>query len=245
VIRNRRNRGSCQHTQKAGYAYPVDFRAFEATRTDLRLRRRRPGQRCRDHDRHSLGCSLLPDERRINCGLICCAFREKLFNDEKPLTTGATLLESVHRMRWPSTTVRGLYNCAVRCGRRFFSWACVPAIQLQKHNPEAAIQSLEGARPYDTNFFMGLSPAYYRGLAYLQDQQWHEASNEFQRVIDHRAIDPDSLYIALSQLEPGHAFQLSADRPNAVRGYSEAERVWKRQTPAFLLFKSFVFISSN
>lgn len=107
------------------------------------------------------------------------------------------------------------------------------AIQLQKHNPEAAIQSLEGARPYDTNFFMGLSPAYYRGLAYLQNQQWHEASKEFQRVVDHRAIDPDSLYIALSQLELGRAFQLSADRPNAARAYSEAERVWKEADPGF------------
>ena len=107
------------------------------------------------------------------------------------------------------------------------------AIQLRKHQPEAAIQSLEGARPYDTNFFMGLSPAYYRGLAYLQNQEWHEASKEFQRVIDHRAIDPDSLYIALSQLELGRAFQLSADRPNAARAYSEAERVWKEADPGF------------
>ena len=107
------------------------------------------------------------------------------------------------------------------------------SIQLQKHNPEAAIQSLEGARPYDTNFFMGLSPAYYRGLAYLQNQQWHEASKEFQRVIDHRAIDPDSLYIALSQLEMGRALQLSADRPNAARAYSEAQKLWKEADPGF------------
>ena len=107
------------------------------------------------------------------------------------------------------------------------------SIQLQKHNPEAAIQSLEGARPYDTNFFMGLSPAYYRGLAYLQNQQWHEASKEFQQVINRRAIDPDSLYVALSQLELGRAFQLAGDRANAALAYGDAETVWKDADPGF------------
>ena len=107
------------------------------------------------------------------------------------------------------------------------------AIHLQKHNSEAAIQSLEVARPYDANFFMGLSPAYYRGLAYLQNQQWHEASKEFQQVIDRRAIDPDSLYVALSQLELGRAFQLAGDRANAARVYGDAEKVWRDADTGF------------
>jgi eukaryotic-like serine/threonine-protein kinase len=107
------------------------------------------------------------------------------------------------------------------------------SIQLQKHNSAAAIQSLESARPYDANFFMGLSPAYYRGLAYLQDHQWHEASKEFQSVVNHRAIDADSLYVALSQLELGRALQLSGDRANAARSYGDAETIWKDADPSF------------
>ena len=107
------------------------------------------------------------------------------------------------------------------------------SIQLQKRDSAAAIQSLESARPYDSNFFMGLSPAYYRGLAYLQDRQWREASNEFQSVVNRRAIDPDSLYVALSRLELGHALQLSGDRDNAARSYSEVESVWRDAEPAF------------
>ena len=107
------------------------------------------------------------------------------------------------------------------------------AIQLQKHNAEAAIQDLESARPYDSNFFMGLSPGYYRGLAYLQNQQWHEASKEFQGVVDRRAIDPDSLYVALSQFELGRAFELAGDRAKARLAYDGAEKVWKDADPGF------------
>ena len=107
------------------------------------------------------------------------------------------------------------------------------SVQLQKGDSAAAIQSLESARPYDANFFMGLSPAYYRGLAYLQDHQWHEAFKEFQGVVNRRAINADSLYVALSRLELGRALQLSGDRGNAARSYGETETIWRDADPNF------------
>lgn len=101
------------------------------------------------------------------------------------------------------------------------------AIRLQKGEPEDAIRSLEEARPLDLNYILGVAPAYYRGLAFLQNDQPHEALKEFQHVVDHRAIDPDSPFIVLSQLELGRTFQLVGDRANAERVLDDVRSAWK------------------
>jgi eukaryotic-like serine/threonine-protein kinase len=107
------------------------------------------------------------------------------------------------------------------------------AIQLQMHEPKAAIQALEKTRPFDNCKEMELSPAYYRGLAYLEDKQPKRAAKEFQQVIAHRALADFPIYVALSQLELGRAFQLLGDKPNAARAYGEADKVWKDAEPGF------------
>jgi eukaryotic-like serine/threonine-protein kinase len=101
------------------------------------------------------------------------------------------------------------------------------AIQLQKGESEAAIRSLDEARPLDLNYILGVATAYYRGLAFLQNNQPHEALKEFQRIVDRRAIDPDSPFIVLSQLELGRTFQLVGDRANADRVLGDVRNTWK------------------
>ena len=123
----------------------------------------------------------------------------------------------------PSDT---LLNSAVLASAR-------AAIQLAEHNPEAAIQSLEETRPFDFCEQMGLAPVYYRGMAFLEDNRPQQAAKEFQRVIDHRAIAPTSLYVALSQLELGRAFQLAGDRENAKRLFHNLRDIWKDADPDF------------
>ena len=107
------------------------------------------------------------------------------------------------------------------------------AIQLQMHQPKAAIRALEKTRPLDYCSEMDLAPAYYRGLAYLEDKQPKRATEEFQQVIAHRTLADLPVYVALSQLELGHAFQLLGDKANAARAYREAEKVWKDAEPGF------------
>jgi tetratricopeptide (TPR) repeat protein/DNA-binding winged helix-turn-helix (wHTH) protein len=107
------------------------------------------------------------------------------------------------------------------------------AIQLQKHDSDGAIQSLEVTRPFDFCEIMGLAPAYYRGLAYLDNKQPKQAAREFQKVVDHRLLDPNSLYIVLSQLELGRAFQLSGDQMNAEKAFHEAGKNWQEADPGF------------
>lgn len=107
------------------------------------------------------------------------------------------------------------------------------AIQLQKHQPKAAIQALEQARPLDGCSDMELVPGYYRGLAYLQDKQPKRAADEFQQVIAHRTLADFPVYVVLSQLELGRAFQLLGDRLSAARAYREVDKVWKDADPRF------------
>jgi eukaryotic-like serine/threonine-protein kinase len=107
------------------------------------------------------------------------------------------------------------------------------AIQLQMHEPKAAIRALERTRQLDYSIEMELAPAYYRGLAFLEDKQPKRAAEEFQQVIAHRTLADFPVYATLSQLELGHAFQLLGDKSNAAKAYSEADRVWKDAEPGF------------
>ncbi len=99
--------------------------------------------------------------------------------------------------------------------------------QLQRHDPAGAIQALERARPLELCNAMALAPVYYRGLAYMEGRHYAEAAKEFQKVIDHRALAPDSPYIPLALLNLGRALRLAGDRANAARAYQQAEAIWK------------------
>lgn len=118
-------------------------------------------------------------------------------------------------------------------------------IQLQQHNPKAAIRSLEETEPFDFCDSAGLAPPYFRGLAYLEDGNPQRAAKEFQRVIDHRAILPNSLYVVLSQLKLGHSFQLAGDHENAQRVFDDLTHVWKNADPDFPPLKRLQYYQRN
>lgn len=107
------------------------------------------------------------------------------------------------------------------------------AIQMQKHNPDGAIRSLEETRPFDFCEQMGLAPAYYRGLAFLQIHSLPQAAKEFQRVIDHREVAPTSVFVVLAQLELGRAYQLAGDHEKANRLFEDLRSTWKDADPDF------------
>jgi DNA-binding winged helix-turn-helix (wHTH) protein/tetratricopeptide (TPR) repeat protein len=108
------------------------------------------------------------------------------------------------------------------------------AVQLQRHDPEAAVQSLEETRPFDFCEAMGLAPAYYRGLAYFQSKQFNQANREFRRVIDHRALAPDSPYVVLAYLGMGQTLERAGDATGAAQAYRAAKDIWKDADPEFL-----------
>jgi len=106
-------------------------------------------------------------------------------------------------------------------------------IQLEQHNPEAAVRALEVTRPYDLNAFMALTPAYQRGLGYLDARHWDQAAQEFQHVLDHRSICANSPYIPLAQLELGRSMQLAGNQAGAERSYLQAAFIWRDADPDY------------
>jgi len=105
---------------------------------------------------------------------------------------------------------------------------------LQQNDPADALQALEKSRPFDLYVSLQMVPGYYRGLAYLQNKQPELARQEFQHVLDHRALLPTfSIYAVLSQLELGHAYQLLGDSSSANAAYRKVELAWKDANPDF------------
>lgn len=107
------------------------------------------------------------------------------------------------------------------------------AIDLQRHDSQGAVQSLEEARRFDFCASIGPAPAYYRGLAYLQDNEPQRAIKEFQQLLDHRLLASYPIYDPLAQLRLGRAYQMIGDKAHAAQAYSEAAKVWKDADPGF------------
>jgi hypothetical protein len=79
-------------------------------------------------------------------------------------------------------------------------------MELQRHNPVAAIEVLRPAEQYELvvgDYFNSIYPAYLRGRAYLQLGQGQAASAEFQKLLDHPAIVGRDVLGALAHLQSG------------------------------------------
>jgi len=108
------------------------------------------------------------------------------------------------------------------------------AIQLQKHDPQAAIQALESARPYDQCSALALAPSYYRGLAYFAAGQPDKAAAEYRSVIEHHALVPDSPYVPLATLQLSRALRRIGDTNGAARAESKLKEAWQHADSDFL-----------
>lgn len=102
------------------------------------------------------------------------------------------------------------------------------AVYMEKADPARAVEALEESREFELCSCMQLAPGYYRGLAYLQNNQPELALRQFQQIIDHRFLAPPfSVYLVLSQLELGHAYQLLGDSTSANSTFAKVEMAWK------------------
>lgn len=74
------------------------------------------------------------------------------------------------------------------------------AMDLGAKKPMAAIDVLQEVKSYELGLRSGFYPTYIRGLAYLQLHHGNEAAAEFQRILDHRGIEPTSPVYPLAHL---------------------------------------------
>jgi tetratricopeptide (TPR) repeat protein len=121
---------------------------------------------------------------------------------------------------------------------------CLPtiraAIELQRHNPAAAIEFLRPAEQYELildDNFNSIYPAYFRGLAYLQLGQGQAASAEFQKLVDHPAIVGRYVTGALAHLQLGRAQAMMGDKAVARKSYRDFLTLWKDADPDIPIYK--------
>ena len=108
------------------------------------------------------------------------------------------------------------------------------AVFLRRNDPLDALNNLEKSRPLDLYLSTQMLSDYYRGIAYLQEQQPKLALREFQHVLDHKALLPTfSLYLIMCELELGRAYQLSGDSTSANAAYRKVQAAWKDADPNF------------
>jgi len=107
-------------------------------------------------------------------------------------------------------------------------------IEMQHNNPARAIALLEAARPYD---LAGYWPMYVRGEAYLQARDGVKAAAEFQKILDHRGIEPLSPIYSLARLDLGRALALQGQTATARTAYQDFLVLWKDADPDIPILK--------
>ncbi len=110
-------------------------------------------------------------------------------------------------------------------------------LEIQHGNPSEAVRLLQSASQFERtdrppNFVpRGSWPAYVRGQAYLHQQAGAEAMAEFQRILDHRGVDPLSILYPLAHLGLARAAVLQGDAAKARKAYQDFFALWKDADP--------------
>ena len=171
---------------------------------------------------------------------------KELAASSSALAQGRTNMESVAVALAMTGDVSRAQAIADDLGHRFpddtllhqVSIPCVRAlIELNRKNPEAAIQSLQATTPYELGGGQGLFPIYVRGLAYLQAKRGTEAAAEFQKIVDHRGIAPTVPEHSLAKLGLGRAYVISGDASKARAAYQDFLALWKEADPDLPILK--------
>jgi tetratricopeptide (TPR) repeat protein len=107
--------------------------------------------------------------------------------------------------------------------------------EIRRGNPTHAVELLQTSLPYELGESAGLTPAYVRGEAYLQMHEGSKAGNEFQKILDHRGIDPFDF--ALANLGLARAYVLQKDTAKARIKYQDFFALWKDADPDIPVLK--------
>src|SRR5437016_4141562 len=113
-------------------------------------------------------------------------------------------------------------------------------IELQQNNPQKAIALMETARPYELGAGPGAAgywPIYVRGEAFLKARDGAKAATEYQRILDHKGVDPTNVFYTLASLELGCAYALQGDTTKAKTAYQDFFATWKDADPDIPVLK--------
>ena len=78
---------------------------------------------------------------------------------------------------------------------------------------------------------------YIRGLAYLQAKRGAEAPAEFQKMVDHRGIEPTAPEHSLARLGLGRAYVMTGNTAKVRAAYQDFLALWKDADPDVPILK--------
>ncbi len=104
-------------------------------------------------------------------------------------------------------------------------------LEMHRRNYAQALQLLESARRYELGGIAGFSINYLRGQVYLKQRMGPESASEFQKILDHRAVDVFSSLYPLAHLGLGRAAVLTGDAAKARKAYQDFFALWKDADP--------------
>jgi eukaryotic-like serine/threonine-protein kinase len=118
---------------------------------------------------------------------------------------------------------------------RYYLPSIAAAIELDRKNPQRAIEALEVSKPYEVGgdpiALDTLYPIYLRGQAYLMQRKGSEAASEFRNILDHRGRVANGIIGALAYLQLGRAYAISSDTEKARSAYQQFLALWKNADP--------------
>jgi len=115
-------------------------------------------------------------------------------------------------------------------------------VRLNQNDAAGAIEELRPSIPYDlgdNDAVPNYITLYLRGVAYLQKGSASEAAVQFQRVIDHRGVNPTSVYWSLAHLQLARTYAKTADvdKSRSRAAYREFLTHWKDADPDIPILK--------
>ncbi len=114
-------------------------------------------------------------------------------------------------------------------------------LSLQRNQPAQASAALDSAIPYDLAADRGLLGTYQaifiRAEAYLRLRDGAKAAAEYQKIVDHRGLDPTSPLGSIAKLGLGRAFALQGDTARARTAYQDFFALWKNADPDVPILK--------
>ena len=126
--------------------------------------------------------------------------------------------------------------------QKFWLGTIRASIEINRGHPARAAELLPNAR-YDlagayTDLVPGtMYPVYVRGQVYLLLHRGHEASAEFQKILDHSGFTMNFPLGALAHLQLGRAYAMKADTAKAKSAYQDFLTLWKDADPDIPILK--------
>jgi eukaryotic-like serine/threonine-protein kinase len=102
---------------------------------------------------------------------------------------------------------------------------------------QKSIDTLQATTPYELGNAGQMYPVYARGLSYLFEHNGLAAAAEFQKILDHRGVVPNTPIGALAHLGLARAYALQGNTAGARAAYQDFLSLWRDADPDIPILK--------